>query len=79
MVPRVEGNYDFSWSYVDGNPLARRTGPGRKPPIVKFMRQSPTFRAEFDAGTSAGYYEPERVLGLRGAGLTVVASARGPR
>ena len=78
VVPLVEGDYDFSWSYVDGRPIARLTGPPREPPIVKFMRLSPTFREEFDAGTYAGYYAPRRVIvlcnaGTMSAGFSVVA------
>lgn len=77
-VPLVEGDYDFSWSYVNGRPIARIAGPEREPPIVKFMRLSPTFRAEFDAGTYAGYYAPTRVVvlcsaGTMSAGFSVVA------
>lgn len=77
-VPLVEGDYDFSWSYVDGRPIARLTGPEREPPIVKFMRLSPTFREEFDAGTYAGYYAPRRVIvlcnaGTMSAGFSVVS------
>jgi hypothetical protein len=77
-VPLVEGDYDFSWSYLDGQPIARRIGPGREPPIVKFMRLSPTFRAEFDAGTFSGYYRPSRVIvlcdaGTMSAGFSVVS------
>jgi hypothetical protein len=77
-VPLVEGDYDFSWSYVDGKPIARRTGPEREAPMVTFMRLSPTFRDEFDAGTYSGYYRPERVIvlcdaGTMSAGFSVVA------
>jgi len=76
-VPLVEGDYDFRWSYVDGRPIARSTGPQREPPIVKFMRLSPTFRAEFDRGTFSGHYKPERVVvlcdaGTMSAGFSVV-------
>jgi len=67
-VPLVEGDYDFAWSYVDGKPIARRAGPVEDPPMVKFLRLSPTFRAEFDAGTYSGYYRPKRVLVLSDAG-----------
>lgn len=68
-VPLVEGDYDFAWSYVDGKPIARRASPtGEDPPMVKFLRLSPTFRAEFDAGTYAGYYRPKRIYVLCDAG-----------
>lgn len=67
-VPLVEGDYDFAWSYVDGKPIARRSGPEGEPPMVKFLRLSPTFRAEYDAGTYAGYYTPKQVIVLCDAG-----------
>ena len=67
-IPLVEGDYDFAWSYVNGRPIARRTGPAGDPPMVKFLRASPTFREEYDAGTFAGYYRPERVIVLCDAG-----------
>ncbi len=67
-VPLVEGDYDFAWSYVDGKPIDSRQGPEGEPPMVKFLRLSPTFRKEYDAGTYAGHYRPERVLVLCDAG-----------
>jgi len=67
-VPLVEGDYDFAWSYVDGTPIARRSGPVGEPPMVKFLRLSPTFRAEYDAGTYSGYYTPGKVIVLCDAG-----------
>jgi hypothetical protein len=67
-VPLVEGDYDFAWSYVDGKPIARRAGPEGEPPMVKFLRISPTFREEYDAGTYSGYYTPRRVIVLCDAG-----------
>jgi len=67
-VPLVEGDYDFAWSYVDGKPIARRSGPVGEPPMVKFLRLSPTFRAEYDAGTYSGHYKPEQVIVLCDAG-----------
>ena len=67
-VPLVEGDYDFAWSYVDGRPIARRSGPEGEPPFVKFLRQSPTFRDEYDAGTYSGYYRPPKVIVLCDAG-----------
>jgi len=51
-------DYDFAWSYVDGKPIARRSGPEGEPPMVKFLRLSPTFREEYDAATYSGYYQP---------------------
>jgi hypothetical protein len=76
-VPLVEGDYDFAWSYVDGKPIARRSAPEGEPPMVKFLRLSPTFRAEYDAGTYSGYYLPKRVIvlcdsGTLSAGFSVV-------
>ena len=67
-VALVEGDYDFAWSYVDGKPIARRSGPVGEPPMVKFLRLSPTFRAEYDAGTYSGHYKPENVFVLCDAG-----------
>ena len=67
-VPLVEGDYDFAWSYVDGKPIARRSGPEGEPPMVKFLRLSPTFREEYDTGTYSGYYKPKRVFVLCDAG-----------
>jgi len=67
-VPLVEGDYDFAWSYVEGRPIARRSGPEGEPPFVKFLRLSPTFRAEYDAGTYSGYYRPAKVIVLCDAG-----------
>jgi len=67
-VPLVEGDYDFAWSYVDGKPIARRSGPAGEPPMVKFLRISPTFQAEYDAGTYSGYYRPKNVIVLCDAG-----------
>jgi hypothetical protein len=67
-VQLVEGDYDFAWSYVDGKPIARRTGPEGEPPTVKFLRMSPTFREEYDAGTYSGYYKPKNVIVLCDAG-----------
>ena len=46
-VPLVENDFDFAWSYVDGKPIARRSGPEGEPPTVKFFRISPTFREEY--------------------------------
>ena len=67
-VPLVEGDYEFAWSYVDGRPIARRSGPDGEPPFVKFLRLSPTFRDEYDAGTYSGYYRPPKVIVLCDAG-----------
>jgi hypothetical protein len=67
-VPLVEGDFDFAWSYVDGKPIARRSGPEGEPPTVKFLRISPTFREEYDAGTYSGYYKPRNVIVLCDAG-----------
>ncbi len=67
-VPLIEGDYDFAWSYVDGRPIARRAGTDAEPPMVKFLRLSPTFREEYDAGTYSGYYQPARVIVLCDAG-----------
>ena len=67
-VPLVEGDFDFAWSYVDGKPIARRSGPEGEPPTVKFLRISPTFREEYDAGTYSGYYKPGEVIVLCDAG-----------
>jgi len=67
-VPLVEGDYDFAWSYVDGKPIARRSGPEGEPPMVKFLRLSPTFRQEYDAGTYSGYYKPRNIIVLCDAG-----------
>jgi hypothetical protein len=67
-VPLVEGDYDFAWSYVDGKPIARRSGPEGEPPMVKFLRISPTFRTEYDGGTYSGHYRPRRVIVLCDAG-----------
>ena len=67
-VPLVEGDFDFAWSYVDGKPIARRSGPEGEPPTVKFLRISPTFREEYDAGTYSGYYKPGKVIVLCDAG-----------
>ena len=46
-VPLVEGDYDFAWSYVNGKPIARRAGPEGEPPMVTFLRLSPTFQEEY--------------------------------
>ena len=67
-VPLVEGDYDFAWSYIDGKPIARRSGPEGEAPTVKFLRMSPTFREEYDAGTYSGYYEPGNIIVLCDAG-----------
>lgn len=67
-VPLVEGDYEFAWSYVAGRPIARRSGPEGEPPFVKFLRLSPTFRDEYDAGTYSGYYRPPKVIVLCDAG-----------
>jgi hypothetical protein len=67
-VSLVEGDYDFAWSYVDGKPIARRDVPVEDPPMLKFLRLSPTFRAEYDAGTYSGYYKPRNVIVLCDAG-----------
>ena len=67
-VPLVEGDYDFAWSYADGRPIARRSGPPGEPPMVKFLRLSPTFRAEYDASTYSGHYLPKQVFVLCSAG-----------
>ena len=67
-VPLVEGDYDFAWSYVDGKPIARRSGPEGEPPVVKFLRISPTFQEEYDTGTYSGYYKPKHVFVLCDAG-----------
>jgi hypothetical protein len=67
-VPLVEGDYDFAWSYVDDKPIARRSGPEGEPPMVKFLRLSPTFREEYDAATYSGYYQPKNVFVLCDAG-----------
>ena len=67
-VPLVEGDFDFAWSYVDGKPIARRSGPEGEPPTVKFLRISPTFREEYDAGAYSGYFKPRNVIVLCDAG-----------
>jgi len=67
-VPLVEGDFDFAWSYVDGKPIARRSGPDGEPPMVKFLRISPTFREEYDTGAYSGYYKPTHVFVLCDAG-----------
>jgi len=36
--------------------------------MVKFLRLSPTFREEYDAGTYSGYYKPNNIVVLCDAG-----------
>ena len=68
VVPLVEGDYEFSWSYVDGEPIARRTKPPEEPPGFQYLRASPTFRPEFESGSFGGYYNPGKVIVLCDAG-----------
>lgn len=75
-VPLVEGDYDFAWSYVDRKPIARRIVPSDEdPPMVKFLRISPTFRGEYDAGTYAGHYKPNNIVVLCDAGTLSAGSS----
>jgi hypothetical protein len=76
-VPLVEGDYEFSWSYVNGAPIARRSKPPEEPLGFKYLRASPTFRPELEAGTYGGYYHPQKVFVLcdawtASAGFSVV-------
>ena len=78
-VPLVEGDYEFSWSYVDGKPIARRSKPPGDPPGFQYLRASPTFRPEFESGAYAGYYHPGKVIvlcdaGTLSAGFSVVVA-----
>ena len=68
MVPLVEGDYEFSWSYVDGAPIARRSKPPEEPPGFQYLRASPTFRPEFESGLYGGHYHPQKVFVLCDAG-----------
>jgi hypothetical protein len=77
MVPLIEGDYEFSWSYVDGEPIAMRRKPPEEPPGFQYLRASPTFLPEFESGTYGGYYQPKRVIvlcdaGTASAGFSVV-------
>jgi len=76
-VPLVEGDYEFSWSYVNGAPIARSSRPPEEPLGFKYLRASPTFRPEFESGAYGGYYQPRKVLvlcdaGTASAGFSVV-------
>jgi hypothetical protein len=68
VVPLVQGDYEFSWSFVNGKPIARRSKTPEEPPGFQYLRASPTFRPEFESGTYGGYYRPKRVMVLCDAG-----------
>lgn len=68
LVPLIEGDYEFSRSFVDGEPIAGRTPPVTEPLVFEYMRTSPTFRPEFEAGEYEGYYHPEKIVVLCDAG-----------
>jgi hypothetical protein len=79
FVPLVEGDYEFSWSYVDGKPIAKRSRPPGEPLAFRYLRGSSTFRPEFEAGTYGGYHPPRRVIvlcdaGTLSAGFSVVVT-----
>jgi hypothetical protein len=59
----VEGDYEFSWSYVNGAPIARRSKPPEEPLGFKYPRASPTFRPELESGIYGGYYHPQTGTG----------------
>jgi hypothetical protein len=77
VVPLVEGDYEFSWSYVEGAPIAKRSKPPEEPPGFQYLRASTTFRPEFESGIYGGYYHPQKVFvlcdaGTASAGFSVV-------
>ena len=79
VVPLVEGDYEFSWSYVNGEPIAKRRTPPEEPLGFRYLRDSPTFWPEFESGAYAGYYSPKQVIvlcdaGTLSAGLSVVVT-----
>jgi len=78
-VPLVVGDYEFSWSFAGGEPIAKRAEPPAEPPGFQFLRASPTFAPEFESGTDGGYYHPRKVIvlcdaGTLSAGFSVVAT-----
>lgn len=78
-VPLVEGDYEFSWSYVDGEPIAKRRKPPEEPLGFRYLRASPTFRPELESGAYAGYHRPKKVIvlcdaGTLSAGFSVVVT-----
>jgi len=52
-VPLIEGDYEFGWSFVNGKPSARRSRRPEEPSEFRFLRAAPTFRPEFESGTTA--------------------------
>jgi len=77
IVPLVEGDYEFSWSFVNGEPIAKRSKPLEEPLAYRYLRASPTFGPEFESGTYGGYYHPKNVIvlcdaGTASAGFSVV-------
>jgi hypothetical protein len=81
-VPLVVGDYEFSWSFAGGEPIAKRAEPPAEPAGFQFLRASPTFAPEFEAGTDGGYYHPPKVIvlcdaGTLSAGFSVVVTFHG--
>jgi hypothetical protein len=79
LVPLVEGDYEFGWSFVNGEPIAKRTKVPEEPLAFRFLWDSPTFRPEFESGAHEGYYHPEKVMvlcdsGTASAGFSVVVA-----
>ncbi len=79
VVPLVEGDYEFSWSYVNGESIAKHRKPPEEPLGFRYLRASPTFRFELQSGRYGGYYCPKKVIvlcdaGTLSAGFSVVVT-----
>ena len=79
LVPLVEGDYEFGWSYLDGEPIAKRRKPPEEPLGFRYLRDSKTFWPEFESGEYAGHYCPKKVIvlcdaGTLSAGFSVVVT-----
>jgi len=79
LVPLEEGDYEFGWSFVNGEPIAKRQALPEEPLAYRFLRDSPTFRPEFESGAHEGYYHPEKMIvlcdsGTLSAGFSVVVA-----
>jgi len=77
-VPLLEGDYNFDDDFTDNEEKVHQLFQGSEIPafLERWLNRSSTFFAEFETGSYAGFYCPERILvlvnpGTFGSGFTM--------
>jgi hypothetical protein len=63
-VPLRVGDYDFSFDFTDHVEKFQALIPQRPALYEQHIREMPTFYAEYEAGTYAGHYTPNKIVVL---------------